>query len=291
MKLAWIGWVLVTALGCTTSSDVVPIAELPELQRSVLVDYGRGGEVWDARRAEVRANPELTRFLVDNLVVELMRGFHLGSVATTGGRQAAFERAQAELVRFGDESAPVLAELLGAPDFMTAFCAVDTLKRVGRPAVVPTTLLLEHSDWRARQRAAELLAALPHAASGEPTVFAALTEALEDDEWIVRAQVAKTLGERGARGRELGPTREVLVRALDDDDPAVVRNAAAGLGALGDPGAIQALVATLASGHHAGDLRLVNEAEQALVAITGRHSVRSVAEWQRIAGEQPASSR
>jgi len=287
IELVIVACVWILGPGCTSSRpSVVPIADLPERQRAVLVDYGRGGEAWEARRAEVRADPELARFLVDNLVVELVRGFQLGSIATTGGRPAAYERAQAELVRFADVAAPVLAALLAAPDDLAAFCALDTLKCIGRPAVEPTAEQLGAPAWKTRLRAAELLAELPHAASRESAVFDALCEALADEEWIVRAQAARTPGARGARAREQAPTRTVLVAALADDDPAVVRNAALGLGRLGDPAAIGPLVDVLAAGHDGGNLRLVRAAERALVDLTGRDDVRSVAGWQKIARER-----
>lgn len=275
-----------SVVGCATEkARVVPIADLPAQKRAVLVDYGRGGAAWEARREEVRADPALQRFLVDNLVVELVRGFQYGSVATSGGRSAAYERAQAELVRFADASAPLLAALLAAPDDLTVFCALDTLKRIGRPAVLPTADQLAHPDWKTRLRAAEALAELPHGAAGEARVFDALVGALGDGEWIVRAQAARTLGERGARARELAPTRRALVAALADEDPAVVGSAAQALGRLGDPAAVGPLVERLAGAQAAGDLRVVRAAQGALVGLTGRRDVRSVDGWRRVARE------
>ena len=46
-----------------------------------------------------------------------------------------FERAQAELVRLGEASAPVLAGLLALSDGVVAALSARTLERIGRPAL------------------------------------------------------------------------------------------------------------------------------------------------------------
>src|SRR5206468_12037661 len=49
--------------------------ELPAKQRAVLEAWRAGGSRWEDERARVQADPDLAQFLVDNLIVQMVRSF------------------------------------------------------------------------------------------------------------------------------------------------------------------------------------------------------------------------
>lgn len=262
-------------------AELKQASELPEAHRALLEAYGRGGEPWAKARAAALEDPELERFLVDNLVIEMVRAWSAMPGDATERSREAFERAQGELARLGPSSVPVLAGLLEAPDGVVAELAARTLERIGRDAVGDVAKVLASPRRDARRRAAQLLERLPHAAGGEAEVTEALVRVLEDDpEWIVRAQTALAVGARGARDRDSAPAREALERALLDSDPVVAASAADGLARLADPLALSAMIAALERAQAQGDLRLVRALDHALQASSGETRSRDLAGWR-----------
>jgi len=256
--------------------------ELSAEEQALLEAYGKGGEEWDRARARALLDPELERFLIDRLVLEMVRAYE--GIARPGGETASaeFDRAQAELVRLGERSAPVLAGLLALSDGGGASLAARTLERIGRPGIEAVLPLTGATPVRTRLRAAEVLERLPHAGGREAQVRAALTSlALDDPDWTVRAQAARSLGERGSRDRLTEPARRTLERVLSDPDPAVSEAAAVGLARLGDPLAVPALIERLALAVEQGDLRAVRACQGALRTVTQDPRERDLEGWQR----------
>ena len=110
-----------------------------------------------------------------------------------------------------------------------------------------------HNAGRSRANPAggnpsELYSAHALSVVGSPAV-AALSAALEDGEWAVRAAAADTLGNIGARAK---PAVPALLRALEDDCLWVRRNALETLGTIGcaTGGVVTGLLAALQDGDH-----------------------------------------
>lgn len=263
-------------------AELTRASELPQRHRELLAAYGRGGEDWEAARAEALADPELERFLVDNLVIEMVRSWSAMAGEVAPRSRQAFERAQGELVHLGPSAVDVLAGLLGVRDGVVGLLAARTLERIGRPSVAPVALTLADAPEReTRRRAAELLETLPHGGDDEPAAQAALARALASDpEWIVRAQSARALGARGSRDRDTEPARRALERALGDEDVSVAASAAEGLALLHDPLAVPALIGALERAVAEGDLRMVRALERALAGATGSAERRDLAGWR-----------
>ena len=256
-------------------------AQLPPEYLALLEAYGQGGEAWEQARSEMLADPALMRFMVDNLVIEMVRAYSsMAGVGATRGTPA-FERAQSELVRLAPESKAVLAGLLSAPDGVVSLLAMGTLERMGRPAVVDVSLVLQDPGREPRRRAAEVLGNLPHAAADEPLVQARMIAVLENDpEWVVRAQVAQSLGARGARDRTPDAARRALQQALSDPDPMVVISAAQGLALLRDPLAVPALIERLRQASRDADVRTMVALRKTLNAVTGEPGQLDLEGWR-----------
>src|SRR5688572_21173502 len=181
---------------------VVGVGELPKEHADLLTAYGKGGETWEAARERALADDALTRFLVENLTLEMVRAQRALGGTDARRAHAAYDRARLELVRFGERAVPSLVAFLEVADSIGATEATDVLERIGRPAVLPAAELLDREAPETRRRASALLARLPHSGSAreEEAIRASLIELSEDDrEWIVRAEVARALG-----GREIG---------------------------------------------------------------------------------------
>jgi len=249
---------------------MVEPGDLPAAQREVLEAWRAGSATWAAERERVLADPELERFLVDNLVLQMVRSYDRAAIGSAQHLESPFNRAQAELVRLHASSVPVLVELLLVGDDIVAFLAADTLRRIGAPAVDAVAARIEVPVVEQRRRVVELLGALPESPSGEPALLGKLERRVAEDEaWIVRAQAARSLGARGARRTEKGPAVAALARALSDPDPEVVRTAVQGLELLGDRSAIPVLIRQLERAALAGDLHALRRTQQALRQLSG----------------------
>ncbi|MCC6406057.1 MAG: HEAT repeat domain-containing protein [Planctomycetes bacterium] len=262
------------------AESLVAVERLPAERRALLSAYGRGGADWEAAREQALRDPAATRFLVENLLLEMMRSYDAFAARTDERARAAFLRAETELARFGAAAAAPLVELLCVGDGIVADLATKSLVRIGREAVASAEPALEHTEPKARRRVAALFAVLPHAGEREPAVREALRRrALGDPEWIVRAEAALALGARGSRDVETAPWRLILERALVDDDPAVRRSAAEGLFRLGDPRAIPALANAMARAVTEGEVKLLAVIESALAELAGDRRSRTPQAW------------
>ena len=281
---------LLVLLGCSCSSSrsnpvegrVVPTSELPAAQREVWQLYQAGGPAWEAERARVLADAGLARFLVDNLLRELVRSYDRSRLSRPGEQPGPFERAGAELVLCAARSTQPLAEMLALHDGVVAFLAADVLARIGAPALEPVCGKLEHAEPEVRRRAAELLGRLGHAGEAEPRVEESLGRHAEHDPaWIVRAQTAEALGARGSRHTHKGYAAGVLARCLGDADSAVAESAAKGLRALAEPRVIPILIDALERNATRGDLAALRATQAALRALSGQAQDRTPEEWRR----------
>ncbi len=260
---------------------VVAVRDLPAAQREVWEAWQRGGAAWDLALERVRADPELARFVVDNLVRVLVQAYGRSDFALPGEAPGPFERAQTDLVELADHSAPVLAELLRAPDGIVAFLAADRLVAIGARAHPGVVAVLDDARAAVRRRAAELLGRLPHAGEGEMAVQERLAARVEKDpDWTVRAESAGALGRRGALHAHRGYAMGVLLRALGDPDLTVARKAAEGLAALGEPAAVPQLARALEVAAAAGRPALVDAIERTLAGLTGERERRSPDGWR-----------
>ncbi len=263
------------------STVLVKPADLPARHRAILEAWKKGGAAWDIEREAVREDPELARFVVDNLVIEMVQAFDRSRLARAGQRNGPFERAQQELVVLCEHSTNVLAQFLTVKDGIVAFLAADTLAKIGAPAIEPTVKVLGDTHAEARRRAAELLAGLPHAGGGEPAVLEALAARVEqDEEWIVRAQSARSLGARGARNEHKGFALGALGRALADRDEGVAESAAKALGELGEARAIPRLIDGLSAAATSGRPAVVEAIQAALARLSGERKKRDVEGWR-----------
>ncbi len=283
--------VLLAALAaCASSTDrasssggagVVPLEALPVEYRAAWEAWQKGDSAFELERARVERDPALARFVVDNLVREMVRAYERNAFARPGGEPGRFERAQADLVALTNTSGPVLAELLRAKDGVVAFLAADRLLAIGAPAVAHVVVLLEDERAETRRRAAELLASLPHAGTAEIAVQQALAAHIERDlEWTVRAESARALGSRGSRHDHKGFAMGVLLRAGRDPDRTVASSAAEGLARLDEVRAIPRMADLLEYAAGNGEPAVVAAFERALGTLAGDTIRRSPAVWR-----------
>jgi len=261
---------------------IVRADELPKNERAAWELYHAGGAPWELERERVLADPNLARFVVDNLVREMVKNYDRSHLAHTGEQQGPFERACDELVLFAKDSTPVLAEMLGLRDGIVSFLASDLLVRIGARANEPVRNKLDDPAPEVRRRAAELLGRLPNAGEGEVALEEHLGRLAQNDKaWIVRAQAAQALGSRGARHTHKGYAAGVLARCLTDTDPAVSESAAKGLLTLAEPRAIPFLIDALERNSARGDLSALRTTQEALHGLSGEKQDRSPEEWRR----------
>jgi len=261
---------------------VVNTAELPARERELWESYHAGGAGWEIERERVLADPELARFLVDNLLRELIQSYDRSRIARAGEQPGPFERAGTELVRLAPSSTAVLAEALALHDGVVAFLAADLLVRIGTPALEPVQAKLAHAQPEVRRRAAELLGRLPHAGEAEARIEESLGSRAEKDEaWIVRAQAAQALGARGAQHTHKGYAAGVLARCLCDPDPSVAESAANALRALAEPRAIPILIDALERSAARGNVAALRSTQAALRELSGQKLDRTPEEWRR----------
>jgi len=269
---------------------IVRGAELSQAQRAAWAAWQAGGAAWEIELERVRRDPDLARFVVDNLVRVCVQAYGRSDLAPAGAEPGPFERARADLVVLAEHSTPVLVELLRVPDGIVAFLAADCLGAIGAHALPGVVALLTDARPETRRRAAELLGRLPHAGAREDEILAALAARVRGDEaWPVRAEAARALGARGARHATKRPALDALLAALADPDPMVARSAAVGLGTLGELAAIPPLATALERAARAGEPGLVREIGRALERIAGDGRSRSLEEWRRFRPPEPGA--
>jgi len=298
---------LLVCAGCATSDQAPKAAPLVKFSSvdatyaDLLVAYGKGGEAWEEARAGAIAareagDPRQERFLIDNLLLEMVRAYQSGALDTALHREGPFERAQMELARFGPSAVPFLVEMVASKDGVLAFLGDHTLRLMGPDAALPSLPLLDHSRHGVRLRGAELLGALPTGSEGDEEIQRRLeTTAGSDANWMVRAQATRAYARRAAAFEPTSPERERarlhLERALDDGDPAVSKEAIDGLARLGDRRSVVALLglwARLERDHsqdpvqsHRDYLARRAAIEAALAAITGESRRQPLDEWRK----------
>ena len=286
-----LGFTCFLALACSApnstaprpnSGRVVEVRALPKSHAEVLSLYAKGGREWESARAGILADPNLARFLVENLAVEMVKAHRaLGSGDAERARRA-LDRAQHELVRAGDCAVATLAGFVEVADPVSSTLAVSVLARIGRASVAPIAVLLDSAELETRRRAAAALAELPHAGvTSEPALRARLIElARTDEDWMLRAQCTTTLGARGARDTDVRPWRVALEGRLLDSDAAVAEAAATAGKVLGAARARSALLRSLEAATQAGDMRRFRAVESAVVKLSGEAPKPNLAAWR-----------
>ena len=297
MKSCRCTWIFALALcACSAPSKsgahLVSKSELPPEKRAVLEQYESDGAAWDERRAQVKRDPELCRFLIDNLVVVLVHSYERVGPAQVGQKKTAFDRAQSELVLLQPASTPVLAQMLALKDGIVAFLAADTLKLIGAPAIEHVAPLLDDPTPEVRRRAAKLLGELPNGGDREAEWLESLGRRVaHDDAWVVRGEAAEALGARASRSTERGYAIAVLARALSDPDPAVAQSAARALENAGDARAIPILIRALEQAVQHGEPKSAHAIQDALKKLTGETRDREVEEWRTWLAQHPAPAK
>lgn len=265
-----------------TQAAVLRTDELPAREQALWKAWREGGSAWAALEPEVLANPSERRFWIDNLVREMVKSFSASKLSGIGESAGPFERARADLLRFPEDSRPVLVELLDVGDGIVAYLSAELLVEISQgvaPLLVPK---LQSHQSETRRRALELYARLPDLGAGEAELLQRLgTLAQQDPEWIVRAQALSSLAVRGARQSAKGYVAGVLRSALADPDPAVAERAARGFGVLGEPRAIPWLIAGLRGLEQRGAPAAVKAGRTSLEALSGERRDRSLDEWEQ----------
>jgi len=276
--------------GEADTGGVVQVAALPERYQEILDLYRAGGLTWTMERASVLSDPDETRFLVDNLMLamfEQARAIQRAQkqLASSKAHEQSLARIHDELVACGPPAAEALAEVLAVGDDFFAAMARNVLERMGADAAPAVAGLLERDKAVERYRALQALAQLPGARDLEPAVCAAIRGVATGDEVeLVRAEAAKTLGERGLFAQSGLTTNEVdfqpwidaLIATLDDPSDLVQKNALYGLAFLGERSAVPAVIAAGRSGTQVVQI----EARKTLQALTGERFGLDWNAWQ-----------
>lgn len=270
----------------------VRASELAPAKAELLKAYARGGPEWLRARESALADPALAKFLVDNLVLELVRAQRALGSADQSRALRAYTRALEELVAMPELATPVLVTLLEVADPVGATVAGVALEEIGRPAVEPVSALLRSKEVEPRRRSADVLGRLPHAGSHEARVRALMVErmGLEPD-WLARTALARAIGLRGSRDSDVIPWRQALQAGLLDEDPAVAQAASEGLIALGDERAIPVLIDVLERAARSGDYPRFQGAQRALVRLSRAGEQPSVAAWRAWWSKREAETR
>ncbi len=232
MRRTAAGLVLAALLGACASagkdasggkSGLVKPEELPPREREVLEAWRAGGARWDAERERVVADPELSRFLVNNLVVQMVRSYDRSAVGSAFRPSTPFTQAQDELVRIADRSTPVLVEMLLLRDDIVAFLAADTLRRIGAPAVDPVAAKLGSGPPEIRRRLAELAGTLPESPTGEAAILETLGRAAARPPTTRRGSSGRSPRGRSASARPGGRRRATPRRSSRARSPTPTR--------------------------------------------------------------------
>ncbi|MBM3992335.1 MAG: HEAT repeat domain-containing protein [Planctomycetes bacterium] len=270
----------------------VHASELAPEKSALLKAYARGGPEWSHARERALADPALAKFLVDNLVLELVRAQRALGSADQSRALRAYTRALEELVAMPELATPVLVTLLEVADPVGATVAGLALVEIGRPAVEPISALLSSPDVEPRRRAADVLGRLVHAGSGEARVRARMVERMgSEPDWLARTALARAIGLRGSRDSDVIPWRQALAAGLLDEDPAVAQASSEGLLALGDERAIPVLIDVLERSARSGDYARLQGAQRALVGLSHAGELQSVEAWRRWWAEREAQTR
>lgn len=278
------------ALACHTPPEppapapLQTLDQLPERQRELLLAWRNRSPSYPALREAAREEPALLSFLVDNLMLDLLRAWHRGRF--TFDEVGGYHEVRTELVRLGAPSAPALAALLGVGNGYGPAIAEDVLPLLGEAAV--SALLDETNVDRpplVQAQAMDVLEALPFLGPRPMDVLTVLQERLAQSEhWVVRERAARTIGSLAPRSSLSEEERLALVRslslALADTDRAVSNTAALSLALVRDLRAVPALVNHLERLQRGDDLAAARAVQRALEELTGVRGLRTAAAWR-----------
>lgn len=289
--LAWSG------CGTPTKQEAIrpvasrtPLSDLPSAYRVLWAAWTERAADWPLRREMALEDPGLTRFLVENLIGELIAAYKAGAFTQPRAeRLGQYDWIKQELAVIGAPAAEPLAELLALGNGDGPAIAGDVLEALGEAGVSAVSdQLLRTDNSRARGLAAELLVRLPLSSGNETEVQARLIELLRSDpDWTVRKYSALALARRSrdlsARAEGVGDSDRALgalSRALVDTDSAVSEAAAVGLGLAGDVRAVPALINHLERILRSTDLSHARSAYRSLFNLTGVQDLRGTAAWR-----------
>ena len=272
------------------TGEVVGVAALPERYQEILDLYRTGGLTWTMERATVLSDPDETRFLVDNLILAMFEQARAiqraqSQLASSKVPEQSLARVHDELVACGPPAAEALAEVLAVGDDFFAAMARNVLERMGADAAPAVAGLLQRDKAVERYRALQTLARLPGARDLEAGVCAAIRAVATGDEVeLLRAEAAKTLGERGlfaqsglAAGEvDFQPWIDALIVTLTDESELVRKEGLYGLSFLGERSAVPAVIAAGRSGTQLVQI----EARKTLQALTGERFGLDWNAWQ-----------
>lgn len=255
----------------------VALRDLDLAKREALEAFQLGGEAWELTISSARSNPELSRFLVDNLARQLSRAFAGGSGVDLARPDGTFNRARSGLISLGQPTCELARQMVADGDDVIAYLGGDLLAALGDSGCDDLLGLLADRREQVRRRAAESLGLVPAPISDD--VLNALAERCRDDEsWVVRAQSAQALGRLAYQVPERDDLLVTLAAVSRDGDLSVAAEAAAGLARCGDDRATPHLIALYQRGLDAGHPAAAQAGRGALEALHGR-SLRGPAEW------------
>ncbi len=289
--------VLLLAASCGSTGKATdkhkPAAELATDKQAVITAFRAGGEEWGAMREEIRDQPVLANFVVDNMIDQMIRSYKRAQVTHTGKSNGPFELAQSELLELREYSTPVLADLLevSARDAVVGFLAADTLRRIGFESAPQLLPKLDVDEAETRRRVLVLFAGMdfvvePPSTASEALVNRVIEMAHADPEWIVRGEAATTLGAIGARMQKRKRIRDALTQCLLDEDTDVRCSAELAFGTLGDPRSFPVLMEVLGREIDLGSPRNMAAARRSLIDLSQDPSLEqqgrgfSIRDWQ-----------
>lgn len=273
---------LLLASGCTSNGPRrVPLEELPDDYRRALQAYREQDPRWPELRDAARADAALAAFLADNLAASMIEAFAASRVGSHADPVSPFRRAQNELVALAPASTPVLVAMVRAEDPILAHLGAETLRMIGPSSLGSALALLDDEQPRVRRRGAELLGAAGGPSASELEILARLaTLSAEDEDWLVRAQAVRAIGERVDYLPSTGAVLQALSRAAGDPESLVATEAAHALGRVGELDAGAPLIRLLDRAVLDADLKLWRASQDALVQLAGGGPERDARQWR-----------
>ncbi len=278
------------------TGGMVAVDKIEGKYSDLLMAWKQGGFVWEIKRSEALGDPELTTFLVDNLLVLLFEEYRgiQAAIAARGGavslaKNPTFERTREELILCGAPAAEALAETLALADDLLATLSKEVLMQMGPAAAPPVSVLLDREKAAVRFRAAESLGRLPSAGMTEGTVLERLGKAAQEDvSDLVRVKATASIGERGLWSQIGRPTDEInlepyrleLEACLENSSEGVRIAAAKAMRSLGDRRGVEALIDAATSAGKADRTRELKAHADALASLAGVDHGWDMNEWR-----------
>jgi HEAT repeat protein len=273
---------LLLATGCASNGPRrVPLEELPADYRRALQAYREQDPRWPELREAARTDAALAVFLADNLAASMIEAFAASRVGSHTDPVSPFRRAQNELVAMAPASTPVLVAMVRAEDPVLAHLGAETLRMIGPSSLGSALALLDDEEPRVRRRGAELLGAADGPSGSELEILARLASlSAEDEDWLVRAQAVRGIGERVEYLPSAGAVLQALSRAAGDPESLVAAEAARALGRVGELDAGPPLIRLLDRAVIDADLKLWRASQDALVQLAGGGPDRDARQWR-----------